>query len=82
MEIRHTLKIEVPRNAVESSKIIEGMILESWEAIKLEPWKYMSPVVAQIDFNRPQEKGIDLERRERKQVAMRYLHKGAQHVWN
>jgi hypothetical protein len=29
MEIRHTLKIEVPRNAVESSKIIEGMILES-----------------------------------------------------
>jgi hypothetical protein len=42
----------------------------------------MSPVVAQIDFNRPQEKGIDLERRERKQVAMRYLHKGAQHVWN
>ena len=45
MEIRHTLKIAVPKNAVEGSKIIEGMILESWEAIKLEPWKYMSLVV-------------------------------------
>jgi phosphate starvation-inducible protein PhoH len=35
----------------------------------------MSPVVAQIDFNRPQEKGIDLARRKRKQVVMISAHR-------
>ena len=66
------------------------MILEPWQAIDLESWKfrYMSLVVAYFDSNRPEENlkrswiwSAEKGTKSWWGICKRYLHKGARYMW-